>query len=559
MLGRASVAAALVTSLVLSLLPTVAAGVAAAPPEPVREVVTESSDDVAADTEAISLPSSPQNGSEPLPDTKDKPSEESPPREQTSADFSSVRPRGLEAPVDLVAEVGQGAEHEPVEQIENIDPDEARDERRDPGDGPVRDRDEASNERDRAPQEIRVWPMPADSYTFTQQFGCVPQLGSLYFPGEGCPAHAPVIHTGIDLAAPEGTPFYAAASGWVTLADYDRPTADANTRIIIQHDGRNERYATDYLHWVASYVKEGDYVQAGDPIGEVGNVGFSTGPHLHFSVTDLDTGEHIDPLRWLPEEPGLEGYVSRRPTAELRLPPGTTAGQPESADPAPPEPAVRKDVPKNPPDESGGRDQSERRDGRKGDERRGEKSGESAKDKSDRSGKKRDRDDAASSAASPETAGEEKKERGHSRERDRTRERTKDGSRSEADDSGEDGRTRDDREDSKSEDEHRDRNATNDAGDNQRRKDDGDKRDRSDDGGQSDAGGGGERREERQDQDHASNGQDKPNSGDGKNRAETTDPEDEATGGEETADSRTGNSADEGASDRGKRDRREKT
>ena len=190
--------------------------------------------------------------------------------------------------------------------------------------------------------------MPARSYTFTQQFGCVPQLGNLYFPGEGCPANRPVIHTGVDLAAPEGTPFYAAASGWVTLADYDRPTADANTRIIIQHDGRNEGYATDYLHWVASYVEEGDYVHAGDPIGEVGNVGFSTGPHLHFSVTDLDTGEHIDPLRWLPDEPGLEGYVSRMPKARLRLPAGTTAGQPESADPAPPEPAVKEDVPKSP-------------------------------------------------------------------------------------------------------------------------------------------------------------------------------------------------------------------
>ena len=139
------------------------------------------------------------------------------------------------------------------------------------------------------------------------------------------PRRRPVFHTGIDLAAPEGTPFYAAASGWVTLADYDRPTADANTRITIQHDGRNEGYATDYLHWVASYVEEGDYVHAGDPIGEVGNVGFSTGPHLHFSVTDLGTGEHVDPLRWLPDEPGLEGYVSRMPNARLRLPAGTTA------------------------------------------------------------------------------------------------------------------------------------------------------------------------------------------------------------------------------------------
>ena len=87
------------------------------------------------------------------------------------------------------------------------------------------------------------------------------------------PAGSPVIHTGIDLAAPEGTPFYAAASGWV-LADYDRPTADANTRIIIQHDGRNEGMPPTTCIGL-SYVEEGDYVHAGDPIGE-GNAGFST-------------------------------------------------------------------------------------------------------------------------------------------------------------------------------------------------------------------------------------------------------------------------------------------
>ena len=37
-----------------------------------------------------------------------------------------------------------------------------------------------------------------------------------------------------------------------------------------------EGYSTEYLHWVASYVAVGDYVRAGEPIGEVGNVGFST-------------------------------------------------------------------------------------------------------------------------------------------------------------------------------------------------------------------------------------------------------------------------------------------
>ncbi|MGH2613929.1 MAG: M23 family metallopeptidase, partial [Thermomicrobiales bacterium] len=185
-------------------------------------------------------------------------------------------------------------------------------EERDPGDGPVAKRDQRPEDKepksDRADLPSRIWPMPEESYAFTQHFGCVPQLGNLYFPGDGCPASTPVIHTGVDLAAPEGTLFYAAASGWVTLADYDRPTPDANTRIIIQHDGRNEGYATDYLHWIATYVEAGDYVYAGDPIGEVGSVGYSTGPHLHFSVTDLATGEHVDPVRWLPKGSGPSEY-----------------------------------------------------------------------------------------------------------------------------------------------------------------------------------------------------------------------------------------------------------
>ena len=200
-------------------------------------------------------------------------------------------------------------------------------------------------------REQRVWPLPDGSFVFTQAFGCVPQLGNLYLPGPGCPADRPVIHTGIDLAAPEGTVFYAAASGWVTLAGYDRPTPDANTRIIIQHDGRQEGYSTEYLHWVASYVAVGDYVHAGEPIGEVGNVGFSTGPHLHFSVIDLATASTSTPWRWLPPDNNSGAYKGRLPSAQMRLPAGTTAGQPEEADPNPAPAPTKVKVPKSPPQE----------------------------------------------------------------------------------------------------------------------------------------------------------------------------------------------------------------
>ena len=351
---RLLAAVSLAVALILSLSPMETAPVAAAPPEPIPEATTESPDIAPDPAPEVDHPLT----ADPLliPDVQDQLAAVTP-QDDASRGDGSVRLRGVEAPVQLEQQEARGAAAGPE------DDKSSEKAERDPGDGPVRKGQESAKDRDRDGEgsEIRIWPMPARSYMFTQQFGCVPQLGNLYFPGEGCPANTPVIHTGIDMAAPEGTPFYAAASGWVTLADYDRPTADANTRIIIQHDGRNEGYATDYLHWVASYVKEGDYVNAGDPIGEVGNVGFSTGPHLHFSVTDLDTGEFVDPLRWLPDEPGLEGYVSRMPTARLRLPAGTTAGQPESADPSPPAPPVREKVPESPPGDAKRGERSERR------------------------------------------------------------------------------------------------------------------------------------------------------------------------------------------------------
>src|SRR5215218_9199781 len=420
---RLSAAVSVAVSLVLLLPSFLNAPVAAAPPVTIRELTTKSPD----------IP--PRSGTESndavtaetpeFPDTLDQDAA-IPPRQDAHGSGGSVRLRGLEAPVELQQQDARGADRPP---LEGKTPAKQEKVERETGDGPVRNRQEAAKKPsgDRGQRDICVWPMPRGSYTFTQHFGCVPQLGNLYFPGEGCPASAPVIHTGIDLAAPEGTPFYAAASGWVTLADYDRPTADANTRIIIQHDGRNERYATDYLHWVASYVEEGDYVHAGDPIGEVGNVGFSTGPHLHFSVTDLDTGEFIDPLRWLPDEPGLKGYVSRMPNARLRLPPGTTAGQPESADPAPPSPAVKEDVPESPAKDG----QRGKHGERKRDERHTGTSGDSAASDTPRSGTKRTRDDVAPETNADESTGDTTQAPDSSRERERTRERKKNGSESE--------------------------------------------------------------------------------------------------------------------------------
>lgn len=211
-------------------------------------------------------------------------------------------------------------------------------------------------DRDAEPVSLRIWPMPQGDYEFTQSFGCVPQIGGWYGLTPGCPADTPGFHTGIDLAAPQGTRFYAAAPGWVIEAGLDRAVGLANSRILIQHDGRNADYATEYLHWNVSYVEPGDYVRAGQPIGEVGSVGYSTGPHLHFSVAHFASGERIDPLGWLPRA-GANPSVYRglAPGGRPLTIDGENRNLPDYADPKPPPVPDRQPVPASPdPDRDAG-------------------------------------------------------------------------------------------------------------------------------------------------------------------------------------------------------------
>jgi murein DD-endopeptidase MepM/ murein hydrolase activator NlpD len=486
---------------------------AAAPPDTAPDSI--SSSDVPTDThsteeyhgQAPFQAAAPHDGFSPGADADQVPDD------RAAAAANSVRPRGLEAPVELHAAEDRGGES-------GDEPSEGnRSEESDPGDGPVSNHDREPRERiqDRAELPSRIWPMPKDAYTFTQQFGCTQQLGNLYFPGEGCPASAPVIHTGVDLAAPEGTPFYAAASGWVTLADYDRPTADANTRIIIQHDSRNEGYATDYLHWIASYVEEGDYVRAGEPIGEVGSVGYSTGPHLHFSVTDLESGEHIDPMRWLPDDSGPDTYLrSRPPRAHLRLPSGTTLGHPEAADPSPPPPPERQDVPESPPVDERENDGSDRRSREERDARRAARSYDAVDESNQPEQTRVTKDESTSTSPDGETTDEAR-----SKERERRRERNKDGTDTESADSGDNGKKRKDADDSSAdessdEDERRDRDGRDNSSG-------GDKSSRDDHaGGNRDDSGGRDGR----------NGSDGKNGKDGKDGKDGADGSDGQNGGD---------------------------
>jgi murein DD-endopeptidase MepM/ murein hydrolase activator NlpD len=85
-------------------------------------------------------------------------------------------------------------------------------------------------------------------------------------------------HTGIDIAAPMGTPVRASMGGRVSGTGYNETSG--NYVVITHHSG----YRTLYAHLSVVRVKAGAYVRTGDRIGDVGSTGLSTGPHLHFTV-----------------------------------------------------------------------------------------------------------------------------------------------------------------------------------------------------------------------------------------------------------------------------------
>ncbi|RVW10766.1 M23 family metallopeptidase [Prescottella agglutinans] len=105
-------------------------------------------------------------------------------------------------------------------------------------------------------------------------------------------------HGGLDIAAPIGTPIYAAADGVVVDAG---PASGYGLWVRVKHDDGS---TTIYGHINDYQVAVGQQVVAGQQIATVGNRGQSTGPHLHFEVWNAN-GVKVDPSSWL-EERGVE-------------------------------------------------------------------------------------------------------------------------------------------------------------------------------------------------------------------------------------------------------------
>jgi murein DD-endopeptidase MepM/ murein hydrolase activator NlpD len=101
-----------------------------------------------------------------------------------------------------------------------------------------------------------------------------------------------VAHQGIDLAGPIGTPIYALTDGEVVEAG---PASGFGLWVVIRHgDGSKSVYG----HVNRMFVDVGDRVRAGEEIAEIGNRGFSTGPHLHLEIWDAE-GTKINPIPYL--------------------------------------------------------------------------------------------------------------------------------------------------------------------------------------------------------------------------------------------------------------------
>ncbi len=108
-------------------------------------------------------------------------------------------------------------------------------------------------------------------------------------------------HNGVDLAGPTGTDIVATGNGVVTLVERIRTGYGLN--VTIDH---GFGYKTRYAHLSKISVVKGQEVKRGEKIGELGNTGASTGPHLHYEV--LHRGKPVNPVSYFARDMSSEEF-----------------------------------------------------------------------------------------------------------------------------------------------------------------------------------------------------------------------------------------------------------
>jgi len=159
---------------------------------------------------------------------------------------------------------------------------------------------------------------------------------STYYPYGSTAGGEYLIHHGVDIVNPEGTPVWAAGSGTVWYAGDDLQRVfglqpDFYGRlVIVQMDlaYHGQPVFTLYGHLSSISVEEGQRVEVGQKLGEVGATGVALGPHLHFEVRITDPEGYNatrNPELWLRPHPGrgiIAGQVldeAGRALPEVRL------------------------------------------------------------------------------------------------------------------------------------------------------------------------------------------------------------------------------------------------
>lgn len=121
--------------------------------------------------------------------------------------------------------------------------------------------------------------LPVAHYVLTARFG---EVSGLWH----------TVHTGLDFAAPEGTPIHSVGAGVVVSTAYDG--SYGNKTVVRLDDGT----VLWYCHQSAFEVHPGQRLATGQLVGLIGATGNTTGPHLHLEVHPHG-GDAVDPYAWL--------------------------------------------------------------------------------------------------------------------------------------------------------------------------------------------------------------------------------------------------------------------
>jgi murein DD-endopeptidase MepM/ murein hydrolase activator NlpD len=131
-----------------------------------------------------------------------------------------------------------------------------------------------------------------------------------------------IVHTGIDIPTPEGTPIMAAGPGTIVWAGWGLFTESPKNQsdpygmaVVIRHDFgyKDQQLYTIYAHMSLVIATLGQHVETGDVIGQVGSTGATTGPHVHFEVRFPNNAfaNTYNPELWLAPPQGWGVLVGR--------------------------------------------------------------------------------------------------------------------------------------------------------------------------------------------------------------------------------------------------------